>query len=263
MTTRAGIPSVDVLGVRVAVLTPERLVDDVLAMVRTGIQEYVTFTGVHGVMESVRNPSLLAIHNRAAIVAPDGMPMVWAGRRAGIRGGSRCYGPDCMVSMCALAAREDWPVFLYGGKPGVPELLGTRLVEMVPGLTIAGTHSPPFRTLTDDEVRAEIALINGSGARLVFVGLSTPKQEVWMSERVGHIDANVLFGVGAAFDFHTGLVRQAPQWMQRMGLEWLFRVCMEPRRLAGRYLRNNPAFVARILRRPPVSASIRPDRGSS
>lgn len=251
MNSRPGIPTVDVLGVHLGVLTPERLLDEVTSMVLDNSHSFVTFTGVHGVMESRRDSTLQSIHNSAAIVAPDGMPMVWAARWAGIDGGQRCYGPDCMSMLCDLAAKEGWPIFLYGGKEGVPELLAERLVARFPGLIIAGTHSPPFRALTPPEVDAEVAMLNHSGARLVFVGLSTPKQERWMADRVGVLDANVLFGVGAAFDFHAGLVRQAPTWMQRSGLEWLFRLCVEPRRLAGRYLRNNPAFLYGVLRHRP------------
>jgi N-acetylglucosaminyldiphosphoundecaprenol N-acetyl-beta-D-mannosaminyltransferase len=156
-----------------------------------------------------------------------------------------------MLDMCALAAEENWPIFLYGGKEGVAHQLAERLVVKFPSLRIVGTLSPPFRPLTENEIAQEISEINASGARLVFVGIGTPKQDRWMASRIQHLDANVLFGVGAAFDFHTGLVRQAPRWMQRSGFEWLFRLATEPRRLAGRYLRNNPAFLIRILRHPP------------
>ena len=265
MSSRAGIPAVDVLGVHVGVLTPHRLVEEVRSMVEGDERGYVTFSGVHGVMESQRDASIKSIHNDAAIVCPDGMPLVWAGRRAGIAGGSRCYGPDCMLDVCALACERGWPIFLYGGKPGVAETLGRRLVERFPMLIVAGTHSPPFRSLTNDERRAEISLIDASGARLVFVGLSTPKQERWMSERTGVLAANVLFGVGAAFDFHSGLVRQAPRWMQRSGLDWVHRLFSEPRRLAKRYLVNNPAFIRRILTNPPrpVVDAAEASRGSA
>ncbi len=255
MTNRTGIPIVDVLGVHVGVLSPDVLVREVHSMVTEGQHAYVTFTGVHGVMESQRDPSLRTVFNNAAIAAPDGMPLVWAARWAGIEGGSRCYGPDCMVALCDLAAKEKWPIFLYGGKVGVPENLAERLCARFPELTIAGMHSPPFRSLTNEEIETEVAMINGSGARLVFVGLSTPKQDRWMADRVGALEANVLFGVGAAFDFHAGLVKQAPRWIQHSGLEWLFRLCVEPRRLAGRYLRNNPAFVLHIIRRRPRAVS--------
>lgn len=262
MTSRNGIPAVDVLGIHVGVLTPERLLDEVSSIVEAEDHAYVTFTGVHGVMESQRDPDLVAIHNDAAIVCPDGMPLVWAGRRAHVDGGSRCYGPDCMLALCDLAAGRSWPIFLYGGKPGVAEKLAGNLVERYPQLEVAGTHSPPFGDLTDDERRAETQLIDDSGARLVFVGLSTPKQERWMSANVGQLKANVLFGVGAAFDFHTGLVRQAPRWMQRSGLEWAHRMLAEPRRLAKRYFVNNPAYIRRILAHPPRPVGVDNGPGS-
>jgi N-acetylglucosaminyldiphosphoundecaprenol N-acetyl-beta-D-mannosaminyltransferase len=219
--------------------------------VEEGHHIYVTFTGVHGVMECQRDEDLRQVFNSAGISAPDGMPMVWAAKRARVDGGARCYGPDCMLDICSLAADESWPIFLYGGKEGVAHQLAERLILMFPKLQIAGTLTPPFRPPTQTEIEQEISQINASGARLVFVGIGTPKQDRWMAARLQELDANVLFGVGAAFDFHTGLLRQAPRWMQRCGLEWLFRLAMEPRRLAGRYLRNNPAFAIQILRRPP------------
>lgn len=251
MTVSPGIPVVDVLGVGVGVLTPQRLLDEVRSIVTEDRRTYVTFTGVHGVMESQRDASLMTVFNNAGISAPDGMPMVWAGRWARIGGGSRCYGPDCMLDLCHLAEEERWPIFLYGGKPGVAETLAETLCAKFPNLNVVGTLTPPFRELTKEEIDSENSIINSSGARFVFVGLGTPKQDRWMAERVEYLQANVLFGVGAAFDFHTGLVRQAPTWIQNIGLEWLFRLCVEPRRLAGRYFRNIPSFLFQIIRQPP------------
>lgn len=251
MTTRPRIPIVDVLGVHVGVLTPETLLEEVCSIIDEGAHTYVTFTGVHGVMESQRDQVLMSVFNGAGISAPDGMPMVWAGRWAGIPGGARCYGPDCMLDLCRLAAEKRWPIFLYGGKVGVAETLADNLMMKFPNLIVAGTLTPPFRALTEEEIEDEISTINESRARFVFVGLGAPKQERWMAERVSRLQANALFGVGAAFDFHTGLVRQAPLWVQRIGMEWFYRLCTEPRRLASRYLRNNPAFIARIVRRRP------------
>jgi N-acetylglucosaminyldiphosphoundecaprenol N-acetyl-beta-D-mannosaminyltransferase len=251
MSPSPDIPAVEVLGVRVDVLTPLRLVSEVRDFVEEDRHTYVTFIGVHGVMECQRNEDLRNVFNSAGISAPDGMPMVWAAKHAGVPGGTRCYGPDCMLDICSLAADEGWPIFLYGGKEGVAEQLAERLTTRYPSLLIVGTMSPPFRPLTPNEVEQEISEINASGARLVFVGIGTPKQDRWMAARLQELNANVLLGVGAAFDFHTGLVRQAPRWMQRSGLEWLFRLTMEPLRLSGRYLRNNPAFLFQILRHPP------------
>lgn len=251
MSRRPEIPIVDVLGVHIGVLTPDRLIREVESMVTENQHGYISFAGVHGVMECQRDPSLMTIFNEAAIAAPDGMPMVWAARLAGVTGGGRCYGPDCMLMACCLAESNGWPIFLYGGKDDVATILATRLSSQFPKLRIAGIHSPPFRPLTQSEIDDEVSMINGSGARLVFVGIGTPKQDRWMADRMASLQANVLFGVGAAFDFHAGSVRQAPQWMRNSGLEWLFRMMTEPRRLSGRYLRNNPAFVWRIVRNRP------------
>jgi N-acetylglucosaminyldiphosphoundecaprenol N-acetyl-beta-D-mannosaminyltransferase len=243
---------VDVLGVHVTPSTFANAVETFTAWIESGRREYVTFTGVHGVMESQRDPELLKIHNGAGFVSCDGMPLVWSCRRVQFRDAERVYGPDAMLAMCEVAAQRGYRVFLYGGKDGVPERLRDRLCARIPGLQIVGVHSPPFRDLTEQEMHNEIEMINAAGADLVWVGLSTPKQERWMATRRPLLDAAVLFGVGAAFDFHAGLVRQAPPVMQQAGLEWLFRLAMEPRRLWRRYLRNNPAFIWKVARTRPT-----------
>jgi N-acetylglucosaminyldiphosphoundecaprenol N-acetyl-beta-D-mannosaminyltransferase len=177
--------------------------------------------------------------------------MVWAGHQAGAEWMDRVYGPDLMLNVLQRAAERGWSSFLYGGKQGVPELLAKKLAERIPGVKIAGHHSPPFRTLTDAEDRDVCKRINDSGADLVWVGLSTPKQERWMASHRDRLDAPALLGVGAAFDFHAGLVPQAPPWMQQRGLEWFYRLAMEPKRLWRRYFRNNPAYLWKIRRNPP------------
>lgn len=246
------IQRVDVLGVGISALNMEMALDEVTRWVENAVSSrYVCVTGVHGVMESQSDPELLRIHNESGMTTPDGMPMVWAGHRAGADEMSRVYGPDLMVAVLERAAERGWKSFFYGGKEGVPELLAGRLAERFPALEIVGTHSPPFRELTPAEDDAIIEQINHSGADLVWVGLSTPRQERWMASHVGKLRASVIFGVGAAFDIHAGTLPQAPLWMQRHGLEWAFRLVKEPRRLAKRYLRNNPAFVWAIVRRPP------------
>ena len=156
-----------------------------------------------------------------------------------------------MLSVLERAAERGWTSFLYGGKEGVATLLAARLTEQFPALKIVGTYSPPFRELTKDEDDEVVRRINATGADLIWVGLSTPKQERWMAEHIGRVAAPVLLGVGAAFDFHAGLMPQAPNWMQRSGLEWAYRLGKEPRRLWRRYLRNNPAFLMRIATSPP------------
>jgi N-acetylglucosaminyldiphosphoundecaprenol N-acetyl-beta-D-mannosaminyltransferase len=162
----------------------------------------------------------------------------------------RMRGPDLTTSVCAVAAERGWSSFFYGGAPGTPELLSRKLRERFPGLRVAGCHSPPFRPLTPEEDERIVAKINGSGADLVWVGLSTPKQEKWMADHLGRLTAPVLLGVGAAFDVHAGLKHQAPSWLRPSGLEWVWRALQDPR-LWRRYVRNNPVFLARIARQRP------------
>jgi N-acetylglucosaminyldiphosphoundecaprenol N-acetyl-beta-D-mannosaminyltransferase len=171
--------------------------------------------------------------------------LVWALHALGHRRATRVYGPDLMVAFCARAADLGVPMYLYGGRtPAALELLRDRLTERFPGLAIVGGHSPPFRPLTETERDEVLADIEHSGAAVVWVGIGQPKQELWMAEMRPLLAAPLLVGVGAAFDFHAGLVSQAPAWMQRRGLEWLYRLSREPRRLWPRYVRYNPRFVA-------------------
>ncbi|MFG2824447.1 WecB/TagA/CpsF family glycosyltransferase [Kitasatospora sp. NPDC048365] len=242
---------VDVLGVGISAVDPGTAVDEITRWVGTREPSYVCVTGVHGVMECQRDPELLRIHNRSGLTVPDGMPMVWAGHRAGAGWMSRVPGPGLMLDVLARAAERGWSSYLYGAGEGVPELLAERLCGRLPGLRIVGAYSPPFRPLTAEEDAEVVGRINASGADLVWVGLSTPKQERWMAAHRPLLTAPVLLGVGAAFDFHAGLKPQAPQWMQQRGLEWSYRLAKEPRRLWRRYLRNNPAYLARIAVRPP------------
>jgi N-acetylglucosaminyldiphosphoundecaprenol N-acetyl-beta-D-mannosaminyltransferase len=243
---------VDVLGVGISVVDLDRAVAAIERWVETGVHRYVCVTGVHGVMESRSRPELRSIHNASGMTVPDGMPMVWAGRWCRATGIGRVRGPDLMLAVLSAAVERGWRSFLYGGKEGVPELLAERLVARFPGLRVAGTMSPPFRPLTAIEDEAVVRRINGARPDLVWVGLSTPKQEQWMAAHAGRLDAPVMLGVGAAFDVHAGLASEAPVWVQRSGFEWLFRLAREPRRLWRRYLGNNPRFVASILRHPPV-----------
>lgn len=239
------------LGVRVSAINMEMAVERICQWIEAGEREYVCVTGVHGVIESQRDSHLMDIHNGSGMTTPDGMPMVWSGRRAGAMWMERVYGPDLMLAVLEESQRRGWSSFFYGGAEGVPEQLAERLVGRFPGLKVAGTYSPPFRPLTDEEKRAVVEQINGSGATLVWVGLSTPKQEKWMGEFRPLLSAPVILGVGAAFDFHVGRVSQAPRWVQQSGFEWLYRLLREPRRLWRRYVDIIPRFVAAIIRRPP------------
>jgi N-acetylglucosaminyldiphosphoundecaprenol N-acetyl-beta-D-mannosaminyltransferase len=240
-------PWANVLGVRVSAINMEVAVRTIEHWIVRRDPHYVCVTGVHGVMESQRDQALLQIHNAAGLVTPDGMPLVWLSRLQGFRQVERVYGPDLMLAVCGHSIRQGYQHFFYGGAPGIADKLVLRLHSRFPGLKVCGTYSPPFRSLTVGEDRAVVAQINAANPDIVWVGLSTPTQEWWMAEHVGQLSAPVLIGVGAAFDFHAGVKRQAPHWMQRSGLEWLFRLVMEPRRLWRRYLTNNPWFLWSVL----------------
>jgi N-acetylglucosaminyldiphosphoundecaprenol N-acetyl-beta-D-mannosaminyltransferase len=240
-------PRVDVLGVRISAVSMDMAVARITNWVDQRARTYVCVTGVHGVMESQRDPALREIHNASGMTTPDGMPLVWAGRRAGASWMTRVYGPDLMLALLDRAEAAGWRSFFYGGGPGVADRLADQLSKRFPGLVVAGTFSPGYPPEPD----ADIEMINAAHPDIVWVGLSTPVQERWMAAHRAAIDAPVLLGVGAAFDIHAGLLPQAPHWMRRSGLEWSYRLAREPRRLAGRYLRNNPAFVAAVLRHPP------------
>ena len=243
---------VDVLGVGVSTVTPQMAIDTLAGWIERRERRYVCVTGVHGVMESQRDPGLLEIHNRSGLTVPDGMPMVWACRRAGAAWVSRVYGPDFMRAACARGVSAGWRMFLYGAAPETVERLARTLRRTYPGIQIVGAISPPFRPLTNTERDEVVAEINRAQPDIVWVGLSTPKQERWMSENRAALSAPILAGVGAAFDLVSGTQRQAPRFLQRVGLEWFYRLLQEPRRLWKRYARNNPTFVFAVARRPPA-----------
>lgn len=233
---------IEVLGVPVDLSTLRDAADRVLMLAENRRGGFFCVRDVHGVILCQDDPELLAIHRRAAMVTTDGMPLVRAVRRAGHDDATRVYGPDLMLEVCGRRVGE-LRHFLYGSTSDLLKDLQGNLERRFPGLNIVGTHSPPFRPLTDDEREEERSLIRAERPDIVWVGLSTPKQERWMAANVEHLDGAVLVGVGAAFDFHAGRKRQAPSWMQRSGLEWLFRMLSEPRRLGPRYLVVVPRFL--------------------
>ncbi len=236
----------NVLGIGISAINLETALAVVAQALEQKTRGYVCVTGVHGVMEAQEDPELRLILNRAFLNTPDGMPMVWAGKWRGFRGMSRVYGPDLMLLICEYTRHKGHTHFLYGGAEGVAPELKRRLEARFPGLKITGTFTPPFRPLNAVE-EAELAQTVGRlKPDIIWVGLSTPRQEKFMAEHWQKLDTTLMFGVGAAFDFHAGRMRQAPRWMQRSGLEWLFRLGCEPRRLGRRYLKNNPRFVFRI-----------------
>jgi N-acetylglucosaminyldiphosphoundecaprenol N-acetyl-beta-D-mannosaminyltransferase len=221
---------------------------------------YVCVTSVHGIVTSVSDPIVKSDLNGADAATPDGMPIVWALRSFGSRNQQRVYGPNLMVHLCRMATVEGLRIFLYGASNSTLELLTANLRRQFPEIDIAGTFSPPYRALTPEESADVRNRIMDSGADLVFVGLSTPRQERWMAENREHLAGKTLIGVGAAFDFHAGTLRQAPLWIQQSGLEWLFRLTMEPRRLWKRYVLVTPLFIPlwalqklKLLRYGPVA----------
>jgi N-acetylglucosaminyldiphosphoundecaprenol N-acetyl-beta-D-mannosaminyltransferase len=238
-----------VLGVPLAITDYERTLDWVDGSVEAGRRGYVCVAAVHTVMACQEDPELRAAVLGGTFTVPDGQPLVWALNALGHGLPHRVYGPELMDRACARAAQTGQRHYLYGGRnPGALAELARVLRLRHPGLKIVGGHCPPFRPLTDAEEDAVAAEINRSGADVVWVGIGVPKQEKWMARMRDRLDAPVLVGVGAAFDFHAGLVPQAPDALQRLGLEWAFRLVQEPRRLWRRYLRYNPRFVLGFLR---------------
>ena len=252
------IPRFDVLGVRLHGMNLTVATEAVLDALRERCKGYVCVTGVHGVSEAQDDTAFRRILNAAFLNTTDGMPLVWLGRRAVGPQVDRVYGPDLMLEIFRATQHTKYRHFFYGGAPGVAEELKANLEARFPGVTIAGTYCPPFRPLNAGEEAELTALVRERQPDIIWVGLSTPKQERFMAEYLPKLETTLMFGVGAAFDFFAGRVSQAPRWMQRSGLEWFYRLCREPRRLGRRYLTNNPLFLWRLLmqslglRRVPV-----------
>src|SRR5580700_6704411 len=214
---------VNVLGVGISVLNLQTALDEIAATVRTRHQGYICVTGVHGVMEAQADENFRRILNGAFLCTPDGMPMVWAGKLNGHREMRRVYGPDLLPAVCALSESNPCRQFFFGGADGVAELLAETLKAKFPKLEIVGTFTPPFRPLNAAEEKQFVETIRAARPDILWVGLSTPKQEKFMAEFLPKLDVTLMIGVGAAFDFLSGRVRQAPRWMQRGGLEWFYR----------------------------------------
>jgi N-acetylglucosaminyldiphosphoundecaprenol N-acetyl-beta-D-mannosaminyltransferase len=250
----APVDSVPVLGIPLALIDYAGTLDWIDAAAEHGHRGYLCVAAVHTVMACQDDPALEAAVLSADFTVPDGTPLVWALRMLGHPLEGRVYGPDLMEAACARAVKTGRRFYLYGGRnPGALAQLARQLRLRHPGLQIVGGQAPPFRALTAAEEERVAADINGSGADVVWVGIGVPKQEKWMAHMRERLDAPVLIGVGAAFDFHAGLIPQAPAWMQRRGMEWAFRLAHEPRRLWRRYLTYNPRFVAGFARQYAAS----------
>jgi N-acetylglucosaminyldiphosphoundecaprenol N-acetyl-beta-D-mannosaminyltransferase len=232
---------------RIHVTSYKDACDRIFTWAHSHQSHYIIAANVHVVMTAYWNQAYRHIVNQASLVVPDGMPLVWALRSLGWPQATRVYGPDLMLHCCQQADQEQVPIYLYGGTDTMLQKLQDNLRSRYPTLQIAGTHAPPFREPTPDETAADIDRIHQSGAAIVFVALGCPKQELWMAQQQGKLQA-VMIGVGAAFAFHSGEVSQAPRWMMAAGLEWLYRLTVEPGRLWKRYLINNPVFMILLIR---------------
>jgi N-acetylglucosaminyldiphosphoundecaprenol N-acetyl-beta-D-mannosaminyltransferase len=234
------------LGVHVSAFDLPAAVAEMTHAIQESRLGYVSTCPVYTLMQGYERPEVRAALNGADWVTADGMPVVWALRALGARHVGRVYGPDLMLALSELSAQRGFAQYYLGGAPGVADQLAQNMQVRFPGLKIAGVGCPPFRALTAEEEQALIDQVNASGAHIVWVGLGSPKQDVWMARYRQRLTPPLLIGVGAAFDFFTGRVPQAPRWMQTSGLEWLFRLMSEPRRLWRRYLIYNPKFVFQL-----------------
>jgi N-acetylglucosaminyldiphosphoundecaprenol N-acetyl-beta-D-mannosaminyltransferase len=239
-------PRCNVLGVHISGINMDMAISLSDNHIQAGRPGYVCVTGVHGVMEAQSDLEFRSILNRSFINTPDGMPTVWVGRLQGHSTMARVFGPDYMLRMCELSLTRGYRHFFYGGNTGVAEELARNLSSRYPGLQIAGTYTPPFRQLNASEESELIKVIDDSRPHIFWVGLSTPKQERFMAKYTNRLNVPLMVGVGAAFDFHTGRIADAPKWMKNSGLQWLHRLIQEPRRLGKRYMVNNPKFIWKI-----------------
>lgn len=236
----------NILGIRVNAIDMDEALAAIAGWITRNEPHYVCLATAHSILDVRRKPALLHGYNGAGLITPDGMSLVWILRLVGYRHVNRVYGPDLMLRLCEDSVSRGWSHYFYGGVTGQPEELAARLQALFPGLRVAGTWSPPFRPMTPEEDAEVIHHVNQSRADIVWVGIGSPKQEQWMIDHRERIHSPILIGVGAAFDFHSGRKRQAPRWMQRSGLEWLFRLVTDPLR-TGRRCAGYPGFFLMLL----------------
>ena len=240
------LPLALVLGLSIEAVDMDGALRRIAAELQQRRKGYVCLAGVHGVTEARRDPSLAAIYSSSAITLPDGAPTAWVGRWQGHKHMRRVAGPELMLEVFRRREFSGYTHFLYGGEPGVAEELARRLTKRFPGTRIVGTFTPPFRELSDAEGEALIGQVRESKPDIIWVGISTPKQERFMHRYLDQLDTTLMFGVGAAFDFHTGRLKDAPNWIKKSGMQWLHRLLQDPRRLWRRYLRSNTTFLWHI-----------------
>jgi N-acetylglucosaminyldiphosphoundecaprenol N-acetyl-beta-D-mannosaminyltransferase len=239
-------PKANVLGIGIDAVN----MDQSLVLIEQNLRErrkgYVCLVGVHGVMEAQHDPDLAKVFAGAALAAPDGMPTVWVGRHQGHTTMERVAGPDLMLEVISREQFRGFTHFLCGGKDGVAAELRDQLVARFPFLKIVGTYTPPFGPLSRKQEEEFVAVVNRLRPDIVWVGISTPKQEKFMAHYLPLLDTTLMFAVGAAFDFHTGRIADCAEWIKRAGLQWLDRLLQDPKHLWKRYLRNNPPFILKI-----------------
>jgi N-acetylglucosaminyldiphosphoundecaprenol N-acetyl-beta-D-mannosaminyltransferase len=260
MPSMGSLTRANVLGVGVHAINMDQAVAAIDQAVRNHRKGYVCVTGVHGVMEAQSDSEFKQILNNSLLTTPDGMPMVWVGRLQGFRHMNRVYGPDLMLEVCRLSEKRGYTHFFYGGKEGTAEKLACALRERYPNLNVVGSNTPPFRPLNPAEEHALREHVTKTRPDFIWVGLSTPKQERFMADHIDALGCTLMLGVGAAFDIHTGMTKDAPPWIKRAGLQWFHRLLQEPTRLWRRYLFNNPKFIFKIAlqlltRRVPLDLS--------
>jgi N-acetylglucosaminyldiphosphoundecaprenol N-acetyl-beta-D-mannosaminyltransferase len=237
---------VNILGVKVHATSMDRALAQIEAAIANGDKGYVCVTGVQGVMEAQTDSNLKRIINHSVLTTPDGRPTVWVGWLRGFFKMRQVTGPDMMLRICALSAEKGYTHFFYGGNAGVVEQLKDSFTRRFPGMKVVGTYTPPFRPLCADEEAELIGMVAELKPDFFWVGLSTPKQEKFMDQYLPKLDTKLMFGVGAAFDIHSGRIKDAPYWMKVTGVQWLHRIYQDPARLWRRYLVNNPKFMYRI-----------------
>lgn len=240
------LPRANVLGVGVNAINLDVALSLFESWLDNGARGYVCVTGVHGVMEAQRDPAFRKILNRSLLTTPDGVPTVWVGRLQGFSGMGHVCGPDLMAHVCRMSCQKGYTHYLYGGGPGTADRLKQALTARFPSLNVVGTYTPPFRPLNWEEEQDLLRQVENVKPDIFWVGLSTPKQERFMAEYLQKVQAKIMVGVGAAFDIHTGNLKDSPKWMQTAGLAWVHRLSQEPFRLARRYLRNNPEFLWKV-----------------
>jgi N-acetylglucosaminyldiphosphoundecaprenol N-acetyl-beta-D-mannosaminyltransferase len=236
----------NILGVGIHAINLPLAARQISEAIDAGFKGYVCVTDVHGVMQAQRNPDFKKTLDEAMLVVPDGVPTVWVGRWEGFGDMGRVYGPDLMLEVCRRSVTSGHSHFLYGGKPGIAHQLRLNLETRFPGIRVVGTYTPPFRPLSRIENEELRQLVSDCSPDIIWVGLGTPKQERFMAEYIGSLNCKIMVGVGAAFDFHTGHLKEAPNWMKVSGLQWLHRLSQEPSRLWRRYLFNNTGFLIRM-----------------